>query len=974
MARLKLSLLGPFMATLDGAPLAGLRSGKSRALLAYLAGEAGRPHQRTALATLLWGEHPNDAARLSLRVALSSLREALAPLDPGQDHPALLEITHQSVQLNLEPERCWVDAVEFDARLTACAAHPHHTIARCPSCIQNLEEAVALYRGDFLADLAPTDCVDFEEWQVLCQERYHRQAIEALEQITQHYLGVGNYAAAQRYTRQLLAMEPWHERAHRQLMQALALDGQRGAALVQFDNCRRVLERELGAEPEAETTALWASIRDGTFEGPVGVEVPMPLTPFVGRTTELAHISAMLADPACRLVILVGPGGIGKTRLALAAAARQKGLFRDEICFVQTPAASTPEGLDLALAEALHLTVGGLDSAPKARLLGYLRSKELLLVLDDLQPQPALAAWIVDLLQRAPGVRILATARQRLNVRGECVLHLVGLEFPTTAADPCIHEPETTRCCDAISLFVQNVQRLQPGFTLTDADLLHIMHICQMVEGMPLAIELAASWIPTLSCAEIAQEIPRDLGFLATTMQDMPERHRSLRAVFAQSWELLSSSEQAALGRLSVLQRGFDRASANAVAGAGLPLLASLTDKALLRRDRCPPGPLRASSSAADQGNDAGACYSLHELVRQYAAERLAGQPGEPAATQERHSRHFLAFLAKRQAALMGAGQPEALAQIAQQSENWRAAWYWAVEHESWPELQSALPSLFLFCYMRSWFYEGETAIRFLGDTLANRGDASTEALFGQALAGQAWFAFLIGQAEQAQTLLNRSLALLRAANARTALAFALTYRGAMALHQGDILSARTACAESLAIYEAVEDHYGIAVTCNILGRAAHQMGDYDEAQRQCQRNLEIARRLGNQWSMAFSLELLGRIALARADALTANEILAECLAIRRAMDDRRGVGLTLNLLGDAHLACGAHTEAECCYREALGIFQILGYQSGSENAQAGLASVSQANLQAAQSEREASASYFAIASDRQRPGGRTII
>ena len=188
MARLKLYLLGPFMATLDGAPLAGLRSGKSRALLAYLAGEAGRPHQRAALATLLWGEHPNDAARLSLRVALSSLREALAPLDPTQDSLPLLDITRVSVQMARDPNRCWVDVAEFDALLAACAAHPHQAITRCPTCIRRLEQATALYRGDFVADLTPSGSPAFEEWQLLCQERYHRQAVTALEQVSRHHL------------------------------------------------------------------------------------------------------------------------------------------------------------------------------------------------------------------------------------------------------------------------------------------------------------------------------------------------------------------------------------------------------------------------------------------------------------------------------------------------------------------------------------------------------------------------------------------------------------------------------------------------------------------------------------------------------------------------------------------------------------------------------------------------------------------
>jgi predicted ATPase/DNA-binding SARP family transcriptional activator len=931
MTRLKLFLLGQFHVTLDESPLTGLRSGKSRALLAFLAGEAGRPHQRSALATLLWGEHTNDAARLSLRVALSSLRDILPPLSG----PPLLEITHQAVHLN--PAFCSIDAVEFDAHLAACAAHPHQTISRCPTCIQRLTQAALLYRGDFLADLTPADSPAFDEWRVLCQERYHRQVTVALEQIAQHHLNLRHFDESQRFARQLLALEPWHEAAHRQLMRGLALGGQRSAALAQYELCRRALADELSARPEPETTALWARIRDGKLEQREITSLQAPLTPFMGRAAELEQIAAGLANPQCRLFTLVGPGGVGKTRLALAAAAQQDGLFPDGIYFVPAPAVGTADALDLAVAEALQMVLSSNGITPKTQLLNHLRHKEILLVLDDLQPTGA--GWAIELLRHAPHVKILAAARQRLDVRGESLLRLEGLTYPASAVSfNQTDVPRETRY-SAVDLFVQSARRAQPGFALTTAEWPHVARICQQVDGLPLALELAAAWIPTLSCAEIAAEIARDLDFLTTSLQDLPERHRSLRAVFDHSWDLLAPAEQAGLARMSVFCRGFDRFSAGVVAGAGLPILASLTEKALLRRETCWPSD-RSPAPAA--GNGAGSvCYSLHELVRQYTALRLAQWPGEPATTQDQHSAFFLAFVAQKRAALVGADQLQALTEMAQQSENVRAAWDWASTHERWSALASALPGLFQFYYMRSRFHEGEAAFGRLVTDLTERDEVAQTTLCGQALACQGWFAFLRGQAELALSLFARSLAGLRAADADAALAFCLTYRGAMALHQDDLAVARAAVTESLALYRKAGDHHGIAVACDILGRAAHRAGNHDEARRYGQTSLEIARALDNRWRAAFSLDLLGRIAMAQADCRTAGQLFAQSLAIRREMNDLRGTGLALNLLGDVYLACGAAGDAEPCYREALGIFHRLGYQAGGEHAQAGLARIS---------------------------------
>jgi DNA-binding SARP family transcriptional activator len=274
-ARLELCLLGSFQATLDGEPLDGIRSDKTRALLAYLAVETGRAHNRSALSALLWGESSEQAARASLRSSLSNLRQRLMrQLAPDSGSP-ILNITRHSIQFDVDPDTCWLDVAEFDALMDACHAHAHQDLADCPICISQLERAVELYQGDFLAGLALSDSTAFDEWRVIQQERYHQQMLVALETLAAHYIATGNLAQAQRYIRRQLALEPWWEEAHRQLMHVLALDGQRSAALAQYEVCRRLLADELGVEPTPETEALYEEIRAGKLAPTLLTEHPV---------------------------------------------------------------------------------------------------------------------------------------------------------------------------------------------------------------------------------------------------------------------------------------------------------------------------------------------------------------------------------------------------------------------------------------------------------------------------------------------------------------------------------------------------------------------------------------------------------------------------------------------------------------------------------------------------------------------------
>jgi DNA-binding SARP family transcriptional activator len=404
VTRLWLSLLGPFQATLDGAPLAGLRANKGRALLAYLASEAGQPLAREMLSALLWGERPDEAARLSLRVALSGLRKALAPVG------ALLYISRQAVRFTCDPGLCWLDTAEFDELLAVCANHHQSPSPDCPACAERLARVAELYRGDFLAGLNLPDSPAFDQWQRVRQEHYHQQILVVLEKLGRYYLAAGQFEQAQAHAQRQLALEPWREKAHRQLMRALALGGERCAALAQYETCRRILADELSTKPEVKTSDLYKRIRDGELEPSSAGNLPAQLVPFVGREAELAQISDLLRIDNCRLLTLVGPSGIGKTRLALQAAAQCGPAFAHGACYVPLAHASLQEVLSTALVEALQFPLQHNETDLSQQLSDYLSSQEMLLVLDDYAPLPATAAWVLGLLQHAPHVKIIAVS------------------------------------------------------------------------------------------------------------------------------------------------------------------------------------------------------------------------------------------------------------------------------------------------------------------------------------------------------------------------------------------------------------------------------------------------------------------------------------------------------------------------------------------------------------------------------------
>jgi predicted ATPase/DNA-binding XRE family transcriptional regulator len=388
---------------------------------------------------------------------------------------------------------------------------------------------------------------------------------------------------------------------------------------------------------------------------PIPGNLPRELTPFIGREPELTALTQLLHDPQCSLLTIVGPGGIGKTRLAIEAVYPSKDLFPDGTWFVSLAPLNSPVLIVPAIADAVGFKFQD-PTDPQSELLRYLRAKKALLVLDNAEHLLEGAGVFTEILKNCQQIKLLVTSRERLNLLSEWVFEIQGLPVPTS------DQANQFDTYSSVALFLQSARRVQPGFEIRDDERQWELKICQIMEGMPLGIELSAAWVGLLSIEEIAVEIEHNLDFLSVTMRDLPERHRSLRATLDHSWKLLNPEEKLILSRLSVFHGSFNRKAAQAICGASLAVLSSLKNKSLLHR--------------TDQ-DDSG----LHEIIRQYAALKLAEHPDENERIKDQHALYFVQYLSDCQAALQSPRQVETFDDMAKIIDNLSQGWQHLVTH-----------------------------------------------------------------------------------------------------------------------------------------------------------------------------------------------------------------------------------------------------------------------------------------------------
>jgi predicted ATPase/DNA-binding SARP family transcriptional activator len=904
MDQLSISLLGPYHVTFGDQAQVHFEYDKVRALLAYLAVESDRPLRREFLAGLLWPEQPEAAALKSLRQAILKLRQAIGD---AALHPHFLDINRESLQIN--PHCAYtLDVRTLITLLDTTRHHQHRNPKTCPSCAGNRTQAVMLYRGDFLDQFSLRDCPEFESWIVVKREQFRNLILRALTSLSDFHLRKQEYDLAQHYATQQIEIDPLQEEAYRQMMIALGLDNKRTAALKCYAVCRRLLEKELDIEPEEETEKLYHLIKAGLFKDYYldvisdHTRLPLPPSPFFGRERELAGVAALLESPHTHLIALTGPGGVGKTSLALKVASDYEKLFTHGACFVPLAQLDSADDIYRAIAVVLNISLqGNLDD--KTQLFNYLARKEMLIILDNVEHLlPAGTEKINALLFAARQVVIILTTTARINLAFEYVFPILGLDFPN------VDTIEESEHLSAVDLFTHHA--LRNGVVLQEQDFFSINRICRLFEGNPLAIVLAASLLRSLSCSEVAKGIEEGIDLLTTSRSDIPERQKSFRALYDYSWNHLSEKEQSQFRKLSVFRGGFQREAAQQVADASLSDLAGLIDRSFLRKNQ------------TDR-------YRIHGLLQQYAYQKLE-QSNENNQTLLRHMAYFVEFA--HQASLqVNQAQPNGwLIHLDREMGNLRMAFQTAqAAGESGAEFALRLAgALGRYWEQRGFWREGKewfTIALSMGEKDASIPvDIKIKALFWAGI-----LASYLGENYKLDELAHRGLTLFHQDPAHHNQAPMLILLGILKRNEGDYSSAKELFQESLELFKKADDRWGTCISLNNLFRIDYRQNAYKEATVLAKQSLALAREAGDQWNIAHALDFLGIVAHDQGNYEHGKTYLNESLAISRSIGARFMIGHAIYWLGRIARSQTNPELARILFEESLAHYREIGGKWG---------------------------------------------
>jgi len=850
--QLSLHFLGPPQLYLNNEPMTADRR-KAVALLAYLAVENSK-HTRDSLSAMLWPDYDQSKAFTNLRHTLWEVQQAIGE--------GWLIADREMIGLNPDADMT-VDVQQFEAMVARSFAEQNVSIR-----VARLSDAVKLYRNHFLTGFSLKDASDFNEWAFAKSEELRHQFARALLALSDDHSALGQADLATPYARRLIALDPLNESSHRKLMQVYIQAGQHSAALKQYQTCEQILRKELGMDPQPETRELYKKIRKHEIK-PVQLEkrqeknavrhnIPLQLSSFIGREKEQTAIGRLISSH--RLVTLIGAGGIGKTRLSLKVGEGLLDDFAQGVWFVELASLNDPTLVPQAVSAVFGI-VERSENNPTDKLIHALQSQTLLLILDNCEHLIDSCALLTEtLLRNCPNLKILATSREALGIEGEALYQVPSLSMPkVNQAD----EADQVEEFESIRLFAERARLSASDFCLTPENSSVVTEICHRLDGIPLAIELAAARLDTLSVEQISARLNESFKLLTSNSRARLARQQTLQASISWSWNLLSESESVLLRRLSVFAGGWTLDAAEFVcSGEGiesqdvLDLMTLLVTKSLVVVDRASPGERR---------------YHLLEMIRQYANEKCMGTQDEQK-IRTLHLNYFLNLSTRARLELRGPSRVDWMERLNDERNNLRAALRWAEQTDV--ETGLILSARLLRYWESADMREGT---RWLEMFLRKPETERLPSAKAHALHAYGSLLIWLQEFDKAHAIARECLALFETIDHPEGKIDALILLGNVFMFRYDPLDAEKFGGQALELARSLDDPWREATALLYLGWATR---NYERMFNRWEKSASLFRKVGDQVSLANVLGWLGQFRLLNGDLELAESYLDEAIVL----------------------------------------------------------------------------------------------
>ena len=903
-----LSLLGPFQADIDRQPVHSFKAQKAKALLIYLAVESRHAHQREFLMTMLWPGFAMQSAQQNLRQTLYLLHQSL-PVK--ENAPDLLLVDRLTMAWNPDIPLS-LDIAQFEELADNREVTVRH-------------QAVDLYRGHFLEDFYLPDSEPFEEWVTNKRAFYFNTAQDLMSRLANDYIAMNDWSHAEEITRRLIEIDKIQEPAHRQLIEVLARSGRRQDALRQFNTLRQLLKDEFGLEPDPKTVSLVENIRVGSLEedtekvlaetpAPVKItpstprhNLPQTLTNFIGRQQEIDEIESLIRDH--RLVMLTGAAGIGKTNLCLKVGHNLIDAFPDGVWMVELAPVNDPAFIPHTVASAMGVR-GSSNHPIDELLLDVLSDNQSLLILDNCEHLIEDAARFAEsILRNTPNVRILASSLEPFEIPGEVKYPVPPLSNPETTDSSTIKDWEQF---DAICLFATRAKAVAPEFEITEKNIGAVVQICQRLDGIPLALELAAARVNVLSVADIAARLDDRFSLLVGGSRTAMPRHQTLRSMMEWGWELLSDPEKDLLKRLSVFAGGMTLQAVEGVCCGKsidpadiIQLLTQLVNKSFVFVKRQPDQEIR---------------YHLLETIRQYGIEQLEKQ-GLLEKYRNRHLATFAQLAEEAEPKLISLEQGELIKKLSREIDNLRSALSWASQTDIEAGIQLIIAT------WRFWAYASiAEGGRWIEQLLAQTKDNLDPAVKANAFLLEARLnMWPLLDMKYIRELASQSLSIYQELGDQLGIARALAVKG-WSLYYEDLNELVRLLRQSLEIFRTLEEPLGLAEAHWWLSHGMVRV-HLTQAVAYLEKSLALFREIGHLIGIVNVLEDLAKLALFHGDYESAQKMLEEALSIHQVLGNQ-GRAHTLEILGHLYTRKGEYDAA----REILSESVALSKQNGERN------------------------------------------